>query len=166
MEVTQLSVLELRHYRNSRLYRALTRTLRVYNRMLLTQIHERGFRDFSAAFPQILSNLDTQGTRVGVLATRAGMTRQAAGQLLAEIERCGYVTRKPSPDDARVTIVRFTARGRRLLQNIFELVEEIEGTFAEIVGGEHYLNLMFTLSRLASEIDPEGTFGSGDEANG
>src|SRR4029078_8072605 len=88
---------ELRRYRNSRLYRSLTRTLRVYNRWLVARLHERGFEEFSPACPQILSNLDTEGTRVGVLAARAGVTRQAAGQLLREIERCGYVDRQAHP---------------------------------------------------------------------
>ncbi|HEX6763929.1 MAG TPA: hypothetical protein VF103_00595 [Polyangiaceae bacterium] len=35
---------------------------------------------------------DTAGSRIGVLATRAGVTRQAAGQLLAEIECCDEPT--------------------------------------------------------------------------
>ncbi len=69
---------ELRRYRNSRLYRSLTRTLRVYNRLLVERLHERGFTDFSPAFPSMLSNLDMAGTRIGVLAMRAGVTRRAA----------------------------------------------------------------------------------------
>src|SRR5438045_2492037 len=126
MKLAGQTLADLRRYRNTRLYRPLARTLRVYNRSIVEGLHERGFTDFSPAFPQILSNLDTQGTRVGVLATRAGMTRQGAGQLLVEIERAGYVERKPAPDDARATVVHFTPRGRRLLATIFELVDEIE----------------------------------------
>ena len=40
---------------------------------------------------------------------------------LREIERCGYVDRRAAPDDARATVVRFTARGRRLLATVFDL---------------------------------------------
>ena len=100
---------KLRDYRNTRLYRPLARTLRVYNRRLLDGLRARGFTDFSSAFPALLSNLDLEGTRIGVLAKRAGITRQAAGQLLREIEKCGYVERRAAADDARATIVRFTA---------------------------------------------------------
>jgi DNA-binding MarR family transcriptional regulator len=141
----------------------LTRTLRAYNRVLVSQLGERGFPDFSPAFPQILSNLDTQGTRIGVLAARAGMSRQAAGQLIAEIERCGFVTRKAAPDDARATIVRFTARGRRLLQTVFGLVETMESEFSAVVGGDDYEQLRVSLARIADAVDPEGAFGSVDE---
>src|SRR6185503_9199394 len=36
----------LRAYRNSKLYRSLTRTLRVYNRRLVAALQARGFEDF------------------------------------------------------------------------------------------------------------------------
>jgi DNA-binding MarR family transcriptional regulator len=154
---------ELRQYRNSKLYRPLGRIWRVYNRRLVTALHAKGFADFSPAFPQILSNLDTQGTRIGVLAARAGVTRQAAGQLVAEIERCGYVARSPSAEDARATVVRFTARGRKLLASVFDLVEQIEGEFAVVTGARAFEHLRMQLARLADAVDPEGAFGSADE---
>jgi DNA-binding MarR family transcriptional regulator len=155
--------LALRRYRDSKLYRPLARTLRLYNRTLVAALHARGFADFSPAFPQLLSNLDAAGTRINVLALRAGVTRQAAGQLLSEIERCGYVERRPAPDDARATIVRFTARGRQLLTTVFTLVEEIESSFANIVGAEELRRVTMALSRIADVVDPGGAFGRGDE---
>ena len=154
----------LRDYRNSKLYRPLARVLRVYNRELVRELHAAGFTDFSPAFPQVLSNLDAAGTRIGVLAARAGLTRQAAGQLIAEIERCGYVQRRAAPDDARATVVRFTARGRRLLETVFGLVERIENGFGELIGKSEFTRLRQNLARLANAIDPEGAFGGPDEA--
>jgi DNA-binding MarR family transcriptional regulator len=154
---------DVRRYRNSKMYRALTRTLRVYNKRLVTALHEQGFEDFSPAFPQILSNLDTEGTRINVLAVRAGVTRQAAGQLVAEIERCGYVERHDAPEDARATVVRFTARGRKLLATVLALVEKEEAAFARVLGADHFERVRVGLARLADEIDPAGAFGAGDE---
>jgi DNA-binding MarR family transcriptional regulator len=150
----------LRQHRNSKLYRSLTRTLRVYNRMLIEGLHARGFQDFSPSFPQILSNLDTEGTRIGVLAARAGVSRQAAGQLVAEIERRGYARRSAAQDDARATTVRFTARGRRLLENVLELVEEIETSFAASIGAKPFAGVQTGLHAIAEVIDPLGAFGS------
>jgi DNA-binding MarR family transcriptional regulator len=154
---------EVRRFRDSKLYRPLARTLRVYNRRLIEELHARGFTDFSPAFPQMLSNLDTRGTRIGVLAARAGVTRQAAGQLLREIERAGYVQRRAAPDDARATIVQFTARGRELLSTVFELVSQIEADFSEILGAREFERMREGLSRLAEAIDPSGGFGRADE---
>lgn len=152
----------LRRYRNSRLYRSLTRTLRVYNRLLVDGLHARGFIDFAPSFPALLSNLDTRGSRIGVLAARAGVTRQAAGQLLREIERCGYVELKAAADDARATTVHFTARGRRLLAAVFELVEEIEADFARALEPGAYDKVRQGLLRIADRVDPGGALGTGD----
>lgn len=154
----------LRVYRNSRLYRPLSRTLRVYNRRIIEGLHARGFTDFSAAFPPLLSNLDVEGTRIGILASRAGVSRQAAGQLVREIERCGYVERRPARDDARATVVRFTAKGRRLLAAVFELVETIEEELSRMLDPGEFDRLREMLLRLANAVDPVGAFGAGDEA--
>lgn len=154
------TVAEIRAYRNSRLYRLLTRTLRVYNRRLLTGLHARGFTDMSPGFFPILSNLDTEGTRIGILALRGGVTRQAAGQLLKAIEKCGYVELGPSADDARVTMVYFSARGRKLLATVFELVNEIEADFEARLKRGEYRKMKAGLLRIADAVDPEGSFGS------
>jgi DNA-binding MarR family transcriptional regulator len=156
------TVAEIRAYRNSRLYRLLTRTLRVYNRRLLAGLHARGFTDMSAGFFPILSNLDTEGTRIGVLALRGGVSRQAAGQLLRAIERCGYVELRPSGADARVTMVHFTARGRKLLAAVFESVEVIEGEFEAALTKQEFSKLRSGLLRIADAVDPEGSLGSVD----
>jgi DNA-binding MarR family transcriptional regulator len=138
------------------------RTLRVYNRLLLERLHDRGFTDFAPSFPALLSNLDTRGTRIGVLATRGGVTRQAAGQLLREIERCGYVELKAARDDGRATTVHFTPRGRRLLATVFELVEEIERDFAAALEPGAYDTVREGLLRIADTVDPGGALGAGD----
>ncbi len=153
---------ELRAERNRRLYRSLTRTLREYNRRLVEGLHARGFPDFSPAFPVLLSNVDLAGTPIGVAAKRAGVSRQAVGQLLSEVERCGYARRERSPTDARVTIIRFTTRGRRMLAVVLELVDEIEDDFArQLVSGD-FARLRVNMQRIADSIDPDGAFGVGD----
>ena len=153
---------ELRATRNSRLYRSLTRTLREYNRRLIVGLHARGFTDFSPAFPALLSNVDLSGTPIGVAAKRAGVSRQAVGQLVREVERCGYARREPSPNDARVTVIRFTPRGRRMLAAVLELVEEIEGEFARNMANGEFTRVREQLQRIADAIDPDGALGAGD----
>jgi DNA-binding MarR family transcriptional regulator len=153
----------VREYRNSRLYRSLTRTLRGYNRRLLEGLHASGFTDFQPSFPALLSNLDLAGTRVGVLARRAGVTRQAAGQLLRAIERAGYVECRSTPDDARATVVFFTGRGKKLLSTVIELVEAIESEFAATLDPGAFDGVRAGLRQIADHIDPGGAFGRGDE---
>lgn len=160
MKATPLD--DVRLFRNQSLYRSMTRAVRVYNKRILDGVRERGFEDFTLAFPQILSNLDLAGTRIGVLAARAGVTRQAAGQLVDEIERCGYVRRKASPEDARATVVVLTPRGQRLMSAILELARGIEEGFADTLGARQFESVRAGLSRLADAVDPVGPFGPED----
>ena len=101
--------------------------------------------------------------RVGDDRHRAGVSRQAAGQLLREIERCGYAELKASPHDARATIVQFTARGRKLLATVLELVEEIEDEFAAMLKPGEFEQVREALLRVANQIDPGGALGEGDK---
>ncbi|MBI3790593.1 MAG: winged helix-turn-helix transcriptional regulator [Gemmatimonadetes bacterium] len=162
MPPSPASALPQRAERNRRLYRSLTRTLREYNRRVVTRLHAAGFTDFSPAFPTLLSNLDVAGTPITVLARRAGVTRQATSQLLRDVERCGYARRSASPDDARVTIVRFTPRGRRLLAAVLTLVRDIEREFAEALPRGAFARMRDDLHLLADAIDHAGAFGVGD----
>jgi DNA-binding MarR family transcriptional regulator len=52
------------------------------------------------------------GVRPGVLAERAGMSKQAMNQLLRSLEGYGYVERTDAPDEGRAGTVHFTKRGR------------------------------------------------------
>ena len=156
MPTTPVDSYRLRQYRNSRVYRSLGRLLRTYNRRLIEELHVRGFHDFSAAFPTLLSNLDTTGSHIGTLARRAGVTRQAAGQLIREIERCGYAERTDSPHDSRATLVRFTPRGRRLLANVLEIVDALDREFASVIGAGEFERLRDGLFRVAEGVDPGG----------
>jgi DNA-binding MarR family transcriptional regulator len=153
----------LRTRRNRALYRSTARILREYNRRLIAELHVRGFTDFSPAFPQFLSNLDTQGTRIGVIAARAGVTRQAAGKLLNEIERCGYAERRSDPADSRATLVTFTARGRRMLATVIDFLEARDREFAAELGKTEYERLRLGLFRVAELFDPEPVLGDGED---
>jgi DNA-binding MarR family transcriptional regulator len=146
----------LRRFRNVHLYRSVARILREYNRRLVAGLHQRGFTDFTPAFPQILSNLDTEGSRIGAIAQRAGVTRQAAGQLVAEIEACGYIERRAEPDDARATLVVFTPRGRRLLAAVFEILTTLDEEFGARLGKRAYERLRDDLFTIAESFDPRG----------
>jgi hypothetical protein len=110
-----------------------------------------------ALVPRSMKRTSARSSVANVLAMR-----QAAGQLLKEIERCGYVELRTARDDARATTVHFTARGRRLLATVFELVEEIERDFAAALEPGAYDTLRNGLLRIANEVDPDGAFGSGD----
>ena len=152
----------LRRYRNQAIYRSISRLLRAYNRRLVEELHRRGFADFSPAFPPLLSNLDAEGSHIGTLARRAGVTRQAAGQLLRQIEACGYVERLASPHDTRATMVMFTPRGRTMLANVLEIVGALDREYAAELGAGGFDELRDRLFAMAERADPGGALVGGE----
>jgi DNA-binding MarR family transcriptional regulator len=89
-----------------------------------------------AAHVHITRHLDLQGTRLTELADRAGMSKQAMGDLVDQCEAWGLVTRQPDPRDARARLVKFTATGLAWLQAFKDAVAQAEDEFRAEVGAE------------------------------
>ena len=87
-----------------------------------------------AAHIHITRHLALGGSRLTDLAARAGMTKQAMGDLVAQCEAWGLVVREPDPHDARARQVRFTPTGLAWLQAFREAVAQAEAEFRAEVG--------------------------------
>ncbi|GAB3663883.1 MarR family winged helix-turn-helix transcriptional regulator [Ramlibacter alkalitolerans] len=90
----------------------------------------------SAAHIHITRHLELQGTRLTDLAQRAGMSKQAMGDLVDQCEAWGLVTREADPRDARVRVVKFTPTGLAWLQAFKDAVAQAEQEFRAEVGGD------------------------------
>ena len=90
----------------------------------------------SAAHIHITRHLALEGSRLTELAERAGMSKQAMGDLVDQCEAWGLVTREPDPRDARARVVRFTATGLDWLQAFRDAVAQAEAEFRTEVGAD------------------------------
>lgn len=90
----------------------------------------------SAAHIHITRHLALEGSRLSELAGRAGMSKQAMGDLVDQCEAWGLVTREPDPLDARARLVRFTATGLDWLQAFRDAVAQAEAEFRTEVGAD------------------------------
>lgn len=88
----------------------------------------------SAAHIHITRHLDLEGTRLTDLAAKAGMSKQAMGDLVNQCEAWGLVTREADPRDARARLVQFTPTGLLWLQAFREAVSQAEREFRAEVG--------------------------------
>jgi DNA-binding MarR family transcriptional regulator len=83
------------------------------NRQIVTGVVEAGFTDLRPAHGSVMSQLvHEDGLRTSALATFASMTAQSMGELVDDLERLGYVERRPDPADRRAKLVYLTARGQ------------------------------------------------------
>ena len=149
----------IRAWRDATLYRLLLRASRAETTAAVSKIAGLGFPDVSVADANLLANLDLGGCSISALARRAGVTRQAASQQLAQLERAGYVERRASETDGRVILVRQTERGRALLDSALDVVDELEQAYAAHLGPDRLATLKQLLGDLLERIDPSGTLG-------
>src|SRR5262249_52974743 len=78
---------------------------------MLARLHEPGFAAFEPAYLPVFGYPGPQGLRPSELATRLRVSKQALNYLLGELERAGYLERRPHPDDLRSKRIALTARG-------------------------------------------------------
>src|SRR6266496_3767179 len=121
-------------------------------RHMLERLHERGFDDLDAAHMNVFQYPGPQGARPTELATRLRISKQALNYLLGELERLGYIERKPDPDDLRSKRVALTPRGTTAIRVIREAVGEMETTWAQQLSPKRFAqlrNLLLELNQLA-----------------
>ena len=138
----------LEESRQRHIGRSLVRAARAFNSRALAKLQALGHGDLGMAHLNVLPHLDVQGTRIVTLAERAGMTKQAAGQLVAELERWGYVERRPDPQDGRAQRIVFTASGWEYLQQAQRIKREIEAEYRAALGEQGWQALQEGLALL------------------
>jgi DNA-binding MarR family transcriptional regulator len=110
-------------------------------RHMLERLHERGFTDLDAAHLNVFQYPGPQGARPSELAARLGISKQALNYLLGELERLGYIERRPDPDDLRSKRVALTPRGTSAISVIREAVAEMETAWAQQLGPKRFAKL-------------------------
>ena len=87
-----------------------------------------------AAHIHITRHVAVNGSRLTDLASSAGMSKQAMGDLVTQCEAWGLVTRQLDPHDRRAKTVRFTADGLLWLGAFERAVAQAETEFRAAVG--------------------------------
>jgi DNA-binding MarR family transcriptional regulator len=64
----------------------------------------------------VFAHLDPEGTRPAEIARRAGISRQAVGQTVAQMREMSLVKLAADPTNRRARLVQPTAKGRRALE--------------------------------------------------
>ena len=104
----------------------------------------------TAAHIHITRHLDRGGTRPSDLALRAGMTKQAMGDLIDQCQAWGIVTREPDPLDARARRIVFTETGLVWQQAFKNAVAQAEAEFRAAVGDDVATVVMLGLEAYAA----------------
>lgn len=91
-----------------------------------------------------------EGSRLTELAERSGLTKQAVGEVVQDLEQMGYVERIPHPSDGRSKIVRLTTLGLDGAATARRIFDDIEARWAAEVGEERMVTLRAVLEEICA----------------
>lgn len=120
----------------------------------LAALSEAGFEDITPAQARVFERVGPHGTRLTDLAEQAQVTKQTAGFLVDQLERAGYVERRPDPTDARARLVCVAPRGAEAVQVADAVVTQVEAEWEAHLGESDMRRLRRTLTRLREITDP------------
>jgi DNA-binding MarR family transcriptional regulator len=107
---------------------------RDFQQRSLTKCRQRGHHRIRFSHTKVLHHLGLEGISLTALAQRGGITQQATGKLVRELERIGYVSCLIDARDKRSKVVRLTERGSELMRDIAEVLEEVRGEYCNMLG--------------------------------
>jgi DNA-binding MarR family transcriptional regulator len=118
---------------------------------MFSRMAAQGFEDVREGHGCVFGFIDLeQGSRLTDLAERSGLTKQAVGEAVAELERKGYLERVPDPLDGRAKIIKLTPRGVEAAHTGRRLFKEIEDEWGERFGEERVASLRECVEEIAA----------------
>ena len=118
------------------------------HRRIIRELNPAGFTEIRVPHMAVLQFPGPDGVRPGVLAERAGMSKQAMNQLLRSLEALGYLARSDAPGESGARIVRLTKHGRAAYAKIHEILRAIEAEWNAELGAKAFTDLKRLLLRV------------------
>ncbi|MFD4370672.1 MarR family winged helix-turn-helix transcriptional regulator [Streptomyces sp. NPDC058486] len=92
----------------------------------VSRLDAAGYDDLRPMHGLVFQALRGSGATSSELAERLGVTKQAAGQIIDDLEKRGYVERQPHPAGGRRKLVVLTAKAREHLTVAGRTLHELE----------------------------------------
>jgi len=118
------------------------------HRRIINQLNAAGFEDLRLPHMAVLQYPGPDGIRPGLLAARAGMSKQAMNQLLRSLEALDYLARSDAPGEGRARIVHMSKRGRAAYAKMQDILREIEDQWRAELGSKEFAALKTLLARV------------------
>ena len=136
----------------------LLKGARLIDERALARVNQQGPKiTLRPAHTRLFPHIDQQGTRLTELARRLGVTKQAAGQLVADLEELAVLERVDDPADGRAKLVRFTEQGLKSLHHGLAVLRGIEAQLEAALGKTKMRQLHEALAIVVDELSkPEG----------
>ncbi len=104
---------------------------------------------------QVFGTIKAEGTRLTDLARWSDSSLSATSELVDDLERMGYLERRPDPSDGRAKLVCLTERGWTAMRAGRRAIVEIESDWAAQIGQVEFGALAQGLQGLLDGLDPD-----------
>ena len=138
----------------------LTFLLGISFQLVLAEFSRRldaaGHGDVRPVHGMIFQILYGDGATSSELAERLGVTKQASGQLITDLENRGYVRREEHPQGGRRRLIVLTGKALAHLEAAGAILHQLESEIAARAGGDALLALRVDLARLIRAMTGDG----------
>ena len=115
-------------------------------------LREAGFDDIGPGAANVFPFVPQEGTTVSRLAELARVRKQSMAQAVDQLERTGYVERRPNPRDHRSRLVFLTDRGASVPPVTHAAAARVEKHWAQLTSPVEFEALRASLVRLLAEL--------------
>ena len=115
-------------------------------------LREAGFDDVRPAAANVFPFVGPEGITVSELAELARVRKQTMAQAVDQLERTGYVERRPNPRDRRSRLVFLTERGASVPPVTHAAAARVEEHWAQLTSPRELEALRSSLLRLLTEL--------------
>jgi DNA-binding MarR family transcriptional regulator len=115
-------------------------------------LHEAGFGDLRPAHANVFPFVPPEGITISELADLARVRKQTMAQSVDQLERLGYVERRPNPGDRRSRLVFLTERGASVKPVTHGTAARVEERWAQLTSPEELEALRAALTHLLTEL--------------
>ncbi len=137
---------------NQSFCKLLTDISQDFEQRRLQKCHQRGHTKIRRSHSSLFSNLGSDAVRLTELAERAGITQQAMGKLVKEMERLGYVRRHTDETDKRAKIIELTELGQQFFADNTEIISEVIAEYSVVLGDQEFRHLERVLHESATSL--------------
>jgi DNA-binding MarR family transcriptional regulator len=134
-------------------FELLFRAARLVNEQALARIAAKG-GTLRAAHTGLFPHITAEGVRLTMLAEKLGVTKQAIGPLVDDLEREGVIERVDDPEDRRAKRIRWTRKGQRAILQGLDVLSALESDLAREVGKQRLAELATTCERIIQALEP------------
>jgi len=118
-------------------------------------LREAGFGNLRPAHANVFPFVPPEGITVSELAELARVRKQTMAQAVDQLERMGYVERRPNPRDRRSRLVFLTERGAAVKPVTHATAARVEERWAELTSPEDVEALRASLLRLLNQLSSQ-----------